>query len=187
MTLGAMFLDHHWVHELKCWPEHFEPMSKGAKTHEVRVNDRDYKVGDVLYLREWAPLVSDYTGRFAVRVVTHLLKLKEVIPELNREEFPSLQTVALSLRMPTVGELTSVDLLRRESRGGLEERNTMNRDAFRRIVAEDIEWLERQPDSLEKSHIMHVLRDAPSRYYDEDPRVVELRRENENLKKGYLT
>ncbi len=42
------------VHELKTWPESFRAVRAGAKTHEVRKNDRDFRVGDVLVLWEWA-------------------------------------------------------------------------------------------------------------------------------------
>ena len=34
------------VHELKCWPEYFEAVISGAKTFEVRKNDRDFAVRD---------------------------------------------------------------------------------------------------------------------------------------------
>lgn len=42
-------------HELKCWPAFFDDVASGKKTFEVRQNDRDYKVGDVLFLREFEP------------------------------------------------------------------------------------------------------------------------------------
>jgi hypothetical protein len=41
------------VHELKSWPEFFSAIETGEKTFELRRNDRNYQVGDVLVLREW--------------------------------------------------------------------------------------------------------------------------------------
>lgn len=43
------------THDLKCWPEYFCPMRDRLKTFEVRYNDREYKDGDRLYLREFIP------------------------------------------------------------------------------------------------------------------------------------
>ena len=40
------------THELKILPEYFEAVISGRKQFEIRKNDRDYKVGDQLILRE---------------------------------------------------------------------------------------------------------------------------------------
>lgn len=59
-------------HELKVWPEFFEPLIDGRKTAEYRQNDRDFRVGDTLWLREWHPNRAAYTGREACAVITHI-------------------------------------------------------------------------------------------------------------------
>ena len=61
------------VHELKSWPEFFEPLLSGEKTAELRYNDRDYQVGDVLVLQEWEPNTLSYSGRQCRRRVSHVL------------------------------------------------------------------------------------------------------------------
>lgn len=68
-------------HILKTDPEVFQAVMSGAKTFEIRLNDRGYAVGDVLGLRETkhtgaemragAPLV--YTGRECQRFVSRVL------------------------------------------------------------------------------------------------------------------
>lgn len=68
-------------HILKTDPDVFQAVLSGAKTFEIRLNDRGYAVGDVLGLRETkhtgaemragAPL--EYTGRECQRFVSHVL------------------------------------------------------------------------------------------------------------------
>jgi hypothetical protein len=43
------------VHVLKSWPAFFEAQASGEKTFEVRRNDREFAVGDILILRKWDP------------------------------------------------------------------------------------------------------------------------------------
>lgn len=45
-------------HELKTWPEFYRAVQDNKKTFELRFNDRDYKVGDELLLREFEPCHS---------------------------------------------------------------------------------------------------------------------------------
>jgi len=59
------------VHELKVWPE-FWPAENNDKLFELRKNDRDFRLGDILRLREWS--YSDgYTGRESLKRVTFIV------------------------------------------------------------------------------------------------------------------
>ena len=58
------------THELKTWPEPFADLVSGRKTFELRVFDRDFKVGDKLCLREWDPATETYSGRESWHGVT---------------------------------------------------------------------------------------------------------------------
>lgn len=49
------------VHNLKILPQYFEEALKGKKPFEVRLNDRDFKLGDIVVLEEWDG--EKYTGR----------------------------------------------------------------------------------------------------------------------------
>ncbi len=42
-------------HELKCHPEYFSRVASGQKTFEIRKNDRDFQVGDIIILKEYDP------------------------------------------------------------------------------------------------------------------------------------
>ncbi len=62
------------THFLKTWPEHFEAVMSGAKRFELRVNDRDFRVGDRLELAEFDPgLDGGFTGRECDVDVIHIL------------------------------------------------------------------------------------------------------------------
>lgn len=65
------------VHELKSLPCFFIPLQDGIKTFEVRQNDRDFKAGDVLILKEYRSDILKYTGRQVERLVTYVLKPNE--------------------------------------------------------------------------------------------------------------
>lgn len=61
------------THQLKTWPFYFEEVFMGRKSFEVRVNDRNFKVGDYIILKEWNPDTEKYTGRELARVITFIL------------------------------------------------------------------------------------------------------------------
>lgn len=48
----------------------------GEKTHDLRVLDRDYQVGDTLMLREYEPERQAYTGRACEVKVTYITSAK---------------------------------------------------------------------------------------------------------------
>lgn len=49
-------------HELKVWPEFFKQTLNGTKPFEYRKNDRNFKKGDFLWLREYELNKDHYTG-----------------------------------------------------------------------------------------------------------------------------
>ena len=60
-------------HELKTWPQYFAAVRSGKKRFEIRRNDREFAVGDVLVLREFDPEQDAYTGQVEERQITFLL------------------------------------------------------------------------------------------------------------------
>ena len=79
------------THELKCWTEPFQAVKRGDKPFEWRKDDRDYRVGDTLRLREWNPAYRPdgsllpksrgYTGDEILRTVTYIIREGFGIPE----------------------------------------------------------------------------------------------------------
>lgn len=91
------------IHDLKSWPVYFQPMQDGIKRFEIRRNDRNYLAGDILWLREWNPDTSAYTGR------TLLVKVDYLIDKLPDNFGISLYGfVAMSISKVKV-EVTSLD------------------------------------------------------------------------------
>ena len=58
------------VHEIKISPVFFKDVSIGIKPFELRVNDRNYQVGDCLVLEEFN---GKYTGNETIKIVTYML------------------------------------------------------------------------------------------------------------------
>lgn len=58
-------------HHLKTWPDFFRCIVSGEKTFELRFDDRGYRVGDVLVLREWRPTDKTFTGQEIRKRVTY--------------------------------------------------------------------------------------------------------------------
>jgi len=68
------------IHELKTWPEYYHEVEKGNKTFEIRMNDRNYQVGDTLILREYNPFWQSYTGKCMAVIVTYILSMHPYVP-----------------------------------------------------------------------------------------------------------
>lgn len=66
-------------HELKILPEYFQDIVSGIKTFEVRYNDRNYQVGDILILREW--INDKYTGNCIEKKVIYILDNLDYVKE----------------------------------------------------------------------------------------------------------
>lgn len=65
------------IHDVKSWPKFFSQIIAGRRHHELRLNDRKYKVGDVLRLFEFDPDVQRVTGRMYQVVITSITSASE--------------------------------------------------------------------------------------------------------------
>lgn len=86
MTTHAIFPEHfapqfqtpnptqRQTHELQIWPACFAAVSAGNKPFDVRENDRNFQVGDMLILREFDPEADAYTGHAITRWVSYVLQ-----------------------------------------------------------------------------------------------------------------
>ena len=71
------------IHKLKLNAAYYDDSASGIKTFEIRKNDRDFKVGDILELREyvWSNVekMGAYTGAVHWKVITYILNDKEYL------------------------------------------------------------------------------------------------------------
>lgn len=60
------------IHELKILPEYFEALLECEKEFELRKDDRDYRVGDILVLEKWDG--EKYTGDYLQCKIKYILR-----------------------------------------------------------------------------------------------------------------
>lgn len=69
------------THTLKTWPAYYEAVRSGAKTFEIRLDDRNFAIGDRLELKQWDRVTQSFINKeVSVCVeITYLLHLKEYL------------------------------------------------------------------------------------------------------------
>ena len=60
------------LHTLKIEPQYFSQVICGKKKFEIRFNDRNYAVGDLLTLCEYNPVTGRFSGNSAFVSVTSI-------------------------------------------------------------------------------------------------------------------
>jgi hypothetical protein len=60
-------------HDVKCWSKYFDDVKSGKKPFEVRFNDRDYRVGDIIRQSNFDPETQKYIGEFVDCRITYIL------------------------------------------------------------------------------------------------------------------
>ncbi len=61
------------LHSLKTWPPYFDHIRSGKKTFDVRKDDRDYRVGDLIYFEEYIPDKRKFTGERHPALISYKL------------------------------------------------------------------------------------------------------------------
>lgn len=67
------------IHEIKVSSDYFYSIVSGDKKATVRVNDRDYKVGELL-LKNEVDKNDRFTGNSILLEITHILKDEKFLP-----------------------------------------------------------------------------------------------------------
>lgn len=61
------------IHKLKTIQPYFEKCWEQSKTFDVRINDRDFQAGDIVYLQEYNDVEKTYSGRELKCTITYVL------------------------------------------------------------------------------------------------------------------
>jgi hypothetical protein len=69
------------IHDLKCWCDSFIEILHGKQKFIYQLNDRDYNVDDILWLRAWDPDMKKYIGPSIDVHVTSILKTGFGLPK----------------------------------------------------------------------------------------------------------
>lgn len=64
------------THEVKSWSHFFDAIAEGKKRHDLRKNDRDYKIGDTMRLRRYDNINGGYTGETLDAEITYITSNK---------------------------------------------------------------------------------------------------------------
>lgn len=60
------------AHIVRSWTHLYQPMAAGLKTHDLRLNDRDYQVGDHMLMQEYDPATGTLTGQETLVEITYI-------------------------------------------------------------------------------------------------------------------
>ena len=90
------------THNLKIWPQYFQPVLNGRMRCQLRRADRDFKVGDYLLLQEWIPTAclegAAYTGREVEVRVDHIMETADLNALMDRMSImPTYVIMSISL------------------------------------------------------------------------------------------
>lgn len=102
-------------HKLKCWSEFFIEIWNGKKDWELRKDDRNYKVGDILIQEEGNIYHDDFvrTGRVLTEEITFILRNQ---PQFGLQKgyciMSTKELMRISPPTPTDGAMTAEEFIK---------------------------------------------------------------------------
>lgn len=150
------------VHEAKIWPEFFEPMVKGEKPIEIRINDRDYQQGEVIDFHEWDPKTKVYTERHIHKEIYYTLAFADLSADIKNtlgiNPSPSSLNKLIILTMGPLSAQAASKLMLKEMKARplhIENMGEPDFDAKHILAAHIYEIEEKDPDT-DQSAILGV-------------------------------
>ena len=81
------------IHELKTIPKYFKEVYNQNKRFEFRLNDRNFKINDILVLKEFNPKTKVYSGSEVIVKVTYIMSGKTEFIDLDNYVIMSIKTI----------------------------------------------------------------------------------------------
>jgi hypothetical protein len=91
------------VHHLKSWPQFFNPVRAGQRTHELRRDDRNFSVGDMLVLHEFDPETQRHTGETCEVEITSITSFAQPCAVSGEALNPNFCILSVLLQHPSIG------------------------------------------------------------------------------------
>lgn len=60
------------THRVKSWSHFFDAIQNGSKKHDLREDDRNFKVGDIVVLERYDNIKGEYTGETLNTKITYI-------------------------------------------------------------------------------------------------------------------
>jgi hypothetical protein len=81
------------VHNLKLWPQFWVTTTNAIRSFDIRNNDREFEIGDVIRFQEWEPSTRQYTGRECYREITYVLRARDCPAKAITEGYVALAII----------------------------------------------------------------------------------------------
>lgn len=69
-------------HVMKCYHRWFEPLWNKTKPFEIRLDDRNYQVGDTVKILDYDPIRNECSGIFIEAEISYILDLESFFGEM---------------------------------------------------------------------------------------------------------
>jgi hypothetical protein len=86
------------IHSVRSWSMFYQDILTGARTSDIRLNDRRYAVGDQMRLMEFDPVKFAYTGQEQMVEITYIQTNKSNPCAISREALHD-DYVVLSIKL----------------------------------------------------------------------------------------
>ncbi|QXO10366.1 hypothetical protein [Proteus phage vB_PmiM_ZX7] len=94
-------------HEIKIYPLYFSQVCYGLKKAELRINDRNYQIGELVCMKEYNPDTKSYTGNFVTIEITMVNDVSD-FTNVNNQVMFSFNVLNIQQPQKSIGLLSEL-------------------------------------------------------------------------------